>query len=152
MLKNGTHQPKMQALWDAERPDDWELIVLEECEAAATKDREIHWAAVYSDVLLNERQPGVRYSLSAEQRRKMSESRARYLETPGARESLSTRARAQHAQDNFGAHTWKEGPDFEKIADKYSRTPENKQRLRDHVAAQSSEEMSRRSYERKIFK
>ncbi len=84
-------------------------------------------------------------------RKKMSKAAKRVGTDPAERKRRSERAKKQHKQKNFGAHTWKEGPDYEKIANKWARTDENRKQLRSHIAAQSSEEMSRRSYQRKIF-
>ena len=84
-------------------------------------------------------------------KQKMSEAAKRVGADPAERKRRSDRAKKQHKQKNFGAHTWTEGPDYEKIANKDARTDKNRERLRSHIAAQSSEEMSRRSYKRKIF-
>jgi hypothetical protein len=61
------------------------------------------------DVLLNTVQDarGACRKHSPETIEKMRQSRARYLETPGARESLAERAREQHRQGRLGRVTWK---------------------------------------------
>lgn len=82
---------------------------------------------------------------------KMSEVAKRIAKDPEERKRRSERAKRQHSERNFGSHTWKEGPDRKKLS-KAGSSPENIKRLRTHIALQSSSEMSRRSYQRKIFK
>lgn len=84
-------------------------------------------------------------------KRRKSQSAKRVAADPAEWKRRSERAKKQHQQKNFGAHTWKEGPDYEKISNTLKRNKKNSERLRSHIASQSSEEMSRRSYQRRIF-
>lgn len=102
-LRAGEHKSDgLQGLWDRDGDDAFRYVVLELCEDHL--DAEKVWASMF-DGLMNNRVPGS-YVRTNEDRQKISEGRARYLDTPGARESLSERARKQHAQGNFGRATW----------------------------------------------
>ena len=103
-FRQGKHTPALQDRWVADK-GQFSYELLEECSAKDTLRLEKEWSA-RTETLLNQRRPD-EYRLSEETKRKQSESRARYLQTPGARESLSERARVQHENRNFGAHTWK---------------------------------------------
>lgn len=149
-LKKGYHgSPKLMELWSATNPEEWEFVVLERCAPDECRAREAHWCIQFEKHLGDHLATG--FTHKEESKQKARESRARYLETPGARESLSERAVTQHQQRRLGASTWKTGPNYEKIADKWARTDENKRRLQEHIAEQTSEEMSRRSRCRKMF-
>lgn len=102
-LRAGNHKSEgLQQLWDRYGEGSLRYVVLELCEDHIGAEKE--WASMF-DGLMNNRVPG-NYVRTVEDRRKISEGRARYLNTPGARESLSERARKQHAEGNFGRATW----------------------------------------------
>lgn len=107
-LRRGTHNLKFQEEWDNSVPEDWEIQILEICTPDLVQERETYWIGQY-DLVYNawHDATGKTKRWSPEDRKKMSESRARYLDTPGAREKLAEKARQQHAEGNFGAHTWK---------------------------------------------
>lgn len=106
MLRKGVHSsPSTQEEWNNSVESDWSVEVLEVCSADNVREREKHWTAQYDTIL--SAQPAGMESRSAASRQKSRESRARYLETPGAREKLAEKARQQHAEGNFGRSTWR---------------------------------------------
>lgn len=143
-LKNGCHHKELQVLYDRDGADSFVFEILETCSKRILKKREDFYA-LKEKKRVGRTNMGFHFSLK--QRRKMSRGRARYLETPGARESLSERAKKQHVNGNFGAKTWKTGPRYNPKSGIAGACA-----LRKHIASQSSEEMSRRSYMRKIFR
>lgn len=155
-LRYNKHNCKaLQRLWNKTKPKEWHFRALTICLPKETYKMENIWMRRCERrfTLLNTVKDATgktrRYSKAT--KRKMSEAAKRIGADPAERKCRSDRAKKQHRQKNFGAHTWKEGPDYEKIANKWARTDKNRERLRSHIAAQSSEEMSRRSYKRKIF-
>lgn len=103
-LKYNSHTcAALQELWNKTDSEDWEFIVLEEDENNEVREREEFWMG-YPKVLLNTiKDPtGTTRRHSPETIEKMRAGRARYLETPGARESLSIRAKIQRANGNLG--------------------------------------------------
>jgi hypothetical protein len=146
VFRRNAHTSKAaQELWNKSQPSDWHFKIVERCASDRVRERESFWFTQFDllNTIPDAHGRGPRHN--EETKAKMRAGRARYLETPGAREALSERAKKQHAEKNFGAHTWTDGPDYETIASNWSRSEENVERLKKHVAAQSSEEMSRRS-------
>lgn len=100
-LNTRTHtSPGLQQIFDEHGSESIVFQMLEYCKPDECLEKEKFWAKFYRATLLNNRVPGD-YSLSQEIRSKQSYSRAVYLETPGARESLSERAKLQHASGRF---------------------------------------------------
>jgi len=109
-LKLGTHTCKaFQKLWNETDPEDWEFVVLEEDTENDVRAREDFWMS-YPKVLLNtvKSSTGACSKHSEETKQKMREGRAKYLQTSGAREALSERAKRQHKEGKLGRQTWKE--------------------------------------------
>lgn len=141
-MKKGLHNEKIQALWSGD-VKEWEVIIL-----SSNPDDEQLFLQQTSDplnVAPNADNSG--RHLSEDLKKRLSESRARYLETEGAKESLSERAKKQHSEKNFGAHTWTEGPKYNPKSGIAGGDA-----LKAHIAKQSSEEMRRRSLLRKNIK
>jgi hypothetical protein len=78
--------------------------VLEYCAAEIVPVREKFWSS-HNDTL--ESRPAGKYTLSEETKSRIREGRQRYLATPESRVQLSEKARQQHQEKNFGAHTWR---------------------------------------------
>jgi hypothetical protein len=95
----------LQEEFDHSVEEDWELEILELCTPELCYDREKFWFDRYVTCLCS--RPACGYILNSDIREKLRTGRQRYLATPGARESLSKRAKIQHQNRNFGAHTWK---------------------------------------------
>ena len=93
--------PRVQECWDNSVPSDWEFVVIEECSKDLCREREAYWASGF-EYLMNDVVPGEPRRHKLETRRKQSQSRALFLETPGAREDLSRRAVVQHQERRFG--------------------------------------------------
>jgi hypothetical protein len=89
-------------------------------------------------------------TVTKETRQKMRAGAARRVSDPDHRRLLSERAKAQHAAGKLGRATWTETSDPGKeVWSQVGRLQTD--RLRKMAAQTSSEEMSRRSYQRKIF-
>ena len=90
-------------------------------------------------------------TVSEETRAKMRDGAARRVADPAHRASLSDRAKRQHASGKLGRATWKPGssPDPEVMRQHGLKQAD---RLRQMAKTISSEEMRRRSYQRKMFK
>ncbi len=86
-------------------------------------------------------------------KRKISNAAKRVGSDTEERKRRSERAKKQHQQGKFGRATWKTEAEVvdEKISNTLKRNKKNSKRLQSHIASQSSKEMSRRSYQRKIF-
>lgn len=148
-LRRGMHCERLQYIFDKYGEDSLVFEILMLCSRSQLHRNEM--ACMKKERrLLNIVAPGRKHRHSEESRERMRLSRARYLETPGARESLSERAKKQHANGNFGRATWKNPNRTWKMTDEQKERAAI--RLRSHIASQSSEEMSRRSYMRKIFR
>ena len=153
-LKNNRHTSgRLQLLWNNTTPDSWEFETLEVCPPEARLNREQYYIDNSSGLLNHLLVAGsVRGTkLSERTKQKLREARKKYLETPGAREALSERARKQHAAGKLGAKTWNTGPDYSKPNMKKVREAGAKA-LAANVKAASSEEMRRRSLLRKNLK
>ncbi len=88
-------------------------------------------------------------AVTEEIRQKMRAGAARRVSDPEHRRLLSERAKAQHAEGRLGRATWSESSDpgpevWRKVGQKQAG------RLRELAAQTSSEEMRRRSYQRKM--
>lgn len=103
-LRHGKHTPALQERWIADK-GQFTYELLEECTADQALSKEKEWSA-RTPTLLNHRRPD-EYHLSEITKLKQKQSRARYLDTPGAREKLAEKARQQHAEGNFGRATWR---------------------------------------------
>jgi hypothetical protein len=148
-LRRDRHSCKdLQDLWNQTSENEWEFVYL-----GTDKTEDDHLKRLRKRGLSLSRWPtasGTGKKCTEEEKQRMREGRARYLETPGARGSLSERAKIQHAAKNLGAHTWVTGPDPSKNA--WVKSQELKDHLRKHVAAQTSEEMRRRCLMRRNIK
>lgn len=112
MLKKGEHTcTALQELWNSTPVQDWEFVILEQDSENDVRERENFWMG-YPKVLLNtvKDATGKTRRWSEETKRKMSKGRARYLETPGARQRLREQASRQHAEGRLGRSTWKTYP------------------------------------------
>jgi len=106
MLRNNDHtSPALQKLWNKTQENEWRFVLITFCRSREIKKKEDETIENWPGKILNDRPPG--YKHSKELKARMSASRAVYLETPGARESLSIRAKEQHAAGNFGRSTWR---------------------------------------------
>ena len=100
MLRRGEHRSlKLQALWDKTEEHEWVFAVIQFCRSLELRDCEEAWMKKWPGKLLNDRD--VEWRHSQETRAKMRLGRMSYLETPGAREALSARAKKQHAEGRF---------------------------------------------------
>ncbi len=89
-------------------------------------------------------------AVTEETRQKMRAGAARRVSDPEHRRLLSERAKAQHAAGKLGRATWTETSDPGKeVWSQVGRLQND--RLRKMAAQTSSEEMRRRSYQRKMF-
>jgi CHASE3 domain sensor protein len=94
---------------------------------------------------------GVKFS--QERKNKAIENLRKLAADPKERKHRSDRAKKQHQENNLGISTWTEKSELsrsEKMKIVKSNPVQHKA-LIDHIANQTSEEMSRRSYMRKIF-
>lgn len=141
MLDENKHTCRaLQRLWNRDGELSFVFEILVHCTRSRLRSVEDQHALREKRLLS---QLNVGFKKSAESRRRAGKSRARYLETPGAREALAERARQQHRAGNFGRSTWKTGPRVRSL------TPAQRKFhgdiLRAHIAAQSSAEMARRA-------
>lgn len=141
-LRSGRHQPRIQDEWNNSVESDWVVDILEICSPEECRNRELYWVS-QEETPLNEI-VGKRQH-SPETKAKLKASARRISDDPEEKERRRQRALKQHAEKNFGAHTWVEGPDYSKIQG-------NPEALKAHIAKQSSEEMRRRSLMRKNIK
>ena len=101
MLRRGDHTSKaLQKLWNKTSESEWAFVLICFTRAREIVLRENAVMKTWPGTVLNDRKPNYRHS--EELRRKMSLGRARYLETHGARKSLSIRAKKHHAPGRFG--------------------------------------------------
>lgn len=149
ILKKGIHRTKkFQVLWDSDPVlDNWDMKILEICQPDIVKDRENFWLSQFENILNSVRNATGQGRVTSEEiKAKQRAGRAKYLQTPGARESLSVRAKKQHEEKNFGAHTWVHDPVITAESRKQSSI-----RMKKYMETVTGDEMSRRSYQRKIF-
>lgn len=100
--------PRFQAAWNETARWEWDIYV-QPCTAELCVTREQELMDLFPGLLnCKLRADGVGHEHRADSVEKMRVSRAAYLETPGARESLAERARQQHAESNFGQATQSE--------------------------------------------
>lgn len=155
MLRTGKHHCDfLQNVWNKYLPEEFSFSILEECSTESLAEREqFHMDATAKGKLMNS-QPTARssrgYQHSPEAKRKMSEAAKRVAQDPEERQRRSERAKAQHAAGKLGRATWTETSDPGKeVWSQVGRLQTD--RLRKMAAQTSSEEMSRRSYQRKMF-
>lgn len=155
-LRVGTHSsPYLQNLWNKHGEQEFQFLLLEICDAGVLAQREQFF--MDETVELLNVQPAARTALgyrhTIETKKKQSESAKLRATSPTERQLRSERAKKQHASGNLGAKTWTE--------DGRRRVQEASKRglaiggaKGRELAHQSmtSEEMSRRSYFRKLFK
>lgn len=145
----------LQRTWNKYGESAFAFTVLEFCHPSKLTEREQFWIDKLQTVNPYgfNLQPTARSCLGFKHtkstKKKMSESAKRRNARPGYNKMLSDRAIAQHAAGKLGQSTWK-NPEatLEKIRRRYEDPEFCKRhgaRLRKHIAAQSSEEMSRRS-------
>ena len=155
MLRAGKHHCAfLQNVWNKYRPEEFAFKVMEECSTESLAEREqFHMDATVKGKLMNS-QPVARssrgYQHSPEAKRRMSEAAKRVAQDPEERQRRSERAKAQHAAGKLGRATWTENSDpGEEVWKQVGRLQTD--RLRKMAAQTASEEMSRRSYQRKMF-
>lgn len=155
MLRTGKHHCDfLQNVWNKYLPEEFSFSILEECSTESLAEREqFHMDATAKGKLMNS-QPTARssrgYQHSPEAKRKMSEAAKRVAQDPEERQRRSERAKAQHAAGKLGRATWTETSDPGKeVWSQVGRLQTD--RLRKMAAQTSSEEMRRRSYQRKMF-
>lgn len=101
MLRRGRHRSvKLQKLWNKTKETEWVFVVVQFCRSLELRDCEERWLKEWPGEVLNERD--VEWRHSEETKAKMRLGRMSYLETPGARDALSARAKKQHAEGRFG--------------------------------------------------
>lgn len=155
MLRTGKHHCDfLQNVWNKYLPEEFSFSILEECSTESLAEREqFHMDATAKGKLMNS-QPTARssrgYQHSPEAKRKMSEAAKRVAQDPEERQRRSERAKAQHAAGKLGRAIWTETSDPGKeVWSQVGRLQTD--RLRKMAAQTSSEEMRRRSYQRKMF-
>ncbi len=155
MLRTGRHHCAfLQNVWNKYLPEEFAFKILEECSTEALAEREqFHMDSTPKGELMNS-QPVARssrgYQHGPEAKRKMSEAARQVAQDPEERQRRSERAKAQHAAGKLGRATWTENSDpGEEVWKRVGRLQTD--RLRKMAAQTSSEEMSRRSYQRKMF-
>ena len=104
-LRNGIHpSTRLQELWNTDK-DLFSVAVLDVCFPEKVSSLEKKWSRLCKNDLSS--RPARGYSLSEETRQKQRDGRQRYLATPESRIQLAKKARQQHREKNFGAHTWR---------------------------------------------
>lgn len=159
MLRTGKHHCDfLQNVWNKYLPEEFSFSILEECSTESLAEREqFHMDATAKGKLMNS-QPTARssrgYQHSPEAKRKMSEAAKRVAQDPEERQRRSERAKAQHASGVLGTLT----PEMREKMSKGLKTAwasgkfeSTAQANRDRSRATTSEEMRRRSYQRKMF-
>ena len=109
-LRRGIHtSPRLQKLWDAVKDEnEFIFVVLQFVRSKKSlRTHEDEWVERWPSKILNEREGNKGWKHAKSTKIKQSISRAIYLDTPGAREALSERAKKQHAEGNFGRATWR---------------------------------------------
>lgn len=153
------HCAFLQRVWSKYGEGCFEFRLLEECSEESLAEREqFHMDSTVKEGLLNS-QPNARtcrgYRLKQETKDKIAEAARRVASDPEERRRRSERAKAQHASGSLGKSSkktkaaqsqglkraWAEG--------KFSRTVEA---TRERMKVTPAEEMSRRSYQRNLFK
>lgn len=154
-LRAGKHHCAfLQNVWNKYPAEDFAFNILEECLAEALVEREqFHMDATAKGNLMNS-QPAAwssrGYRHRPESKRRLSEAAKRVAQDPEERRRRSERAKAQHAAGKLGRATWTESSDpglevWKKVGKAHAA------RLKELSKTVSSEEMSRRSYQRKMF-
>jgi group I intron endonuclease len=157
-LRQGLHSTKFQRAWNKHGEINFQFEILEQCTNNELIEKEQYWIDLLNSVkkgynILEKAYSPVGIKHSEETKEKMRLGRAKFLETPGAKEDLSRRAKLQHANGKLGRSTWK-SDHTRKLREtglEVGNRPETKQRLKDHIASQSSEEMRRRNLLRKTY-
>jgi len=105
MLRKGAHtSSRLQELWNRDS-SLFEVAVLDFCDPVRVKDLEKKWSGVCRTDLSSH--PAREYTRSEAECEKIRQGRQRYLATPESRAQLAEKARQQHREKNFGAHTWR---------------------------------------------
>jgi group I intron endonuclease len=155
MLKQGRHtSPELLKGYLEYGSKAFTFSTLEECSEGELRSLEQKWMDTYSHKLLNsdKTSTGRGRKIPKKAREKISEAQKRIALDPEERKRRSERAKAQHAAGRLGRSTWAPGQkptETEKVKEGRKRTGEI---LKAHIAAQTPDEMSRRSYQRKLFK
>jgi group I intron endonuclease len=112
LRKGGHHSQALQRAWTKYGESTFLFEILELCNISSLNEREQHWIDMLKTVGPHgyNCQPtagnarGFRHTEVSKQ--KMRDGRAKYLETPGAKESLSNQAHTQHSSGKLGRQTW----------------------------------------------
>lgn len=152
--RNKHHCSKLQRAWNKYGAEAFEFEVLEACGLSELAAFEQKWMDELDSVKAGYNEhPEARtargYKHKIGFRLSMSEVQTRIGVDPEERARRSERARRQHTEKSLGRATWRDPKKtFKPTAAELAASAE---RMRAHVSAQSSEEMSRRSSARKMF-
>lgn len=145
------HSAKLQNSWDKHGEDAFEFEILILCDPSHMTKIEQFCMDKFDSVrsgynVLPFAGSNLGYKLSMKTKRTISRNAIRIAADPAERLRRSLRAKAQHRAGKFGQATWTKKP---KYNPKSARA--GTKALNSHIASQSSAEMSRRSYCRRIF-
>lgn len=148
------HCKSLQQTWNLYGESEFDFFLLEKCCKDQLWVREQFYIdKVPEKLLLNTKKnaDGTGYKYSKEVKNKMSESAKRVGADPEERKRRSERAKRQHAEGKLGQQTWSEEVKIRmrQVAKENMLKHGAKGRA---AALGDSKEMSRRSYQRKIFK
>lgn len=149
LSKRKHHISPLQERYDAAGLEGLSFEVAELCEREQLMSREQAHIEAHGVYVANSSPtavPGRGRKSTPEQRERARQAAIKRGACPEERARRAERARAQHAAGKLGAATWVSGPDKSKLIAAGFRQAE---RLRAHIAEQSSEEMSRRGRSRK---
>lgn len=155
-LRNNDHHCQyLQRMWNKYGLQAFTFEVLQLCNVEDLNELECFWSNEWSDnLLISVRPPGDcarGWKHSESTKVKMSISALKVGADPEERKRRSDRAKAQHAAGNFGQATWSQ-----EVKDKMAKIARNNLLVHGvegrKKAIGDSKEMSRRSYQRKIFK
>lgn len=109
--KNEHHCAALQEAWNANGRGDFEKVVLEssdEYDRAKLKELEQKYLDIYRGKLLNTQTDSFVQIWTEESRKRASESAKLRCKDPEYLRNISERVKQQHANKNFGHHTWSE--------------------------------------------
>jgi len=153
LLKKGIHHSsKLQRAWDKYGSEEFLFEIIEVCSRSRLIKMEQKYLNMFADQKNYNCQPRafspLGYKHTEATKKKLRKACRWWVEDPEYQRRKSERVKAQHAAGKFGQITWK-GPANRNAPKSRRAQKANGKKLKLHIAAQSSEEMGRRSRCRK---
>lgn len=154
--RNKHHSIKLQRAWNKYGAENFEFQIIEVCSKKVISKREEFYIkccnSYHKGYNCSPFASGHSPKLKESTKKKISVAAQRVASDEEERQRRSERAKKQHAEGKLGKKTFKNGgPSSEKISKGLKQSAKFKAHYKKLRAAQTPEEMSRRSYCRKIF-